>query len=124
MSNRLRVLIVDDHPGIVKAVSRLLRPHCDVVGSVADGRALLETALLLQPDVIVLDISLPNVDGLTACRQVTQGFPEMKVIVFTATDGPEVRRRAFVAGAYAFVGKLESIDGLLSAVRQLDGKRG
>jgi DNA-binding NarL/FixJ family response regulator len=124
VASRLRVLVADDHPGIVKAVSRLLALSYDVVGSVADGSGLLEAAHQLQPNVIVLDVNLPNVDGLKACRQITQANPEMKVIVFTAVDDPEVRRRAFEAGASAFVHKLALVDNLLSAVQSLDASRG
>ena len=91
---RLRVLVADDHPGIVKAVTRLLTLSYDVAGSVADGSGLLAAAQQLRPDVIVLDVNLPNVDGLKACRQITQALPEMKVVVFTAVDDPDVRRRA------------------------------
>ncbi len=120
-ARRLRVLIVDDHPGIVKSVTRLLAADCDIVGGVADGRGLIEAARRLEPDVIVLDVNLPDVDGLQACRQVKQGNPAMKVVVFTAADDPGVRRRAFESGASAFVNKLASDGDLLSAVRGLGG---
>jgi DNA-binding NarL/FixJ family response regulator len=69
--------------------------------------------------VIVLDVRLPNVDGLKACRQITQANPEMKVIVFTALDDPDVRRRASEAGASAFVHRLALDDDLLSAIKRL-----
>jgi DNA-binding NarL/FixJ family response regulator len=118
-SRRLRVLIADDHPGIVKSLSRLLAFDCDVVGSVADLHALAEATQRLEPDVIVLDLSLPDVDGLKACRQITMDYPEVKVIVFTAADDPNVRQRAFDAGAAAFVHKLAVGGDLLSAVRRL-----
>jgi DNA-binding NarL/FixJ family response regulator len=113
------VLIVDDHPGIVKSVSRLLAFDCDVVGSIADGSGLIEAARHFKPDVIVLDVNLPDIDGLKACRQVMQGNPEMKVIVFTAADDPDAKRRALEAGASAFVNKLAFDGDLLSAVRRL-----
>ena len=116
---RPRVLIADDHPGLVKAVSRLLTLEYDVVGSVGDSGGLLEAAQHLQPNVIVLDVNLPDGDSLTACRQITQENPEVKVIVFTAWDDPEVRQRAFEAGASAVVDKLGPADGLLSAVKRL-----
>jgi DNA-binding NarL/FixJ family response regulator len=116
---RLRVLVVDDHPAVLRAVSRLLAQDYDVAGTVADGRELLETAQRLQPDLIVLDLSLPNVDGLEACRQITQANPEMKVIVFTALEDPDIRRRAGEAGASAFVHKLALDDDLLSAIKRL-----
>ena len=124
VSRRLRVLVADDHPGVVKAISRLLAQDYDVAGSVADGSGLLDAAQRLRPDVIVLDMNLPNIDGLTACRQITQVHPEMKVIMFTALDDPELRRRAVEAGASAFVHKLAVDDGLLSAIKRLDANRG
>ena len=73
---------------MVKAVSRLLALDCEIVGSVADGSALLEAAQRLQPDVIVLDVNLPNVHSLEACREITRVNPTTKVIMFTAMDDP------------------------------------
>ena len=102
------MLLADDYPDIVKAICRLLALDCEVVGSVADGSALLEAAQRLQPDVIVLDLNLPNVHGLEACRQITQVNPETKVIVFTAMSDPDVRQRSFAVGASAFVSKLDA----------------
>ena len=69
LSLRPRVLLADDYPDVVKAVSRLLALDCEIVGSVADGGALLEAAQRLQPDVIVLDVNLPNVHSLEAARE-------------------------------------------------------
>jgi DNA-binding NarL/FixJ family response regulator len=114
-----RVLIADDYPGMVRSVSRLLALDCEVVGSVEDGSALLEAAQRLQPDVIVLDLNLPNVHGLDACRQITQVNPEIKIIVFTATSDPEIRQRSFEAGASGFVSKLGRADDLRSAITRV-----
>ena len=119
MSTRPRVLLADDYPDMVKAVSRLLTPDCDVVGTVTDGSALLEAAQQLRPDVIVLDLNLPNVHGLEACRQITQAHPEIKVIVFTAMGGPDVSQLSFAAGASAFVSKLAFANDLLSTIKRL-----
>ena len=119
MPSRPRVLLADDYPELVKAVGRLLSFDCEVVGSVADGSALLEAAQRLQPDVIVLDLNLQNVHGLEACRQITQANPEIKVIVFTAMIEPGVRQQSFAAGASAFVSKMASVDELLSTVKRL-----
>ena len=116
---RPRVLLADDYPGMVTAVSRLLSLDSDVVGSVADASALLEAAERLQPDVIVLDLNLPDLSGLEACRQITQGHPQIKVIVFTAVTDPEVRQRSLASGASAFVSKLGPVTDLLSAVKRL-----
>ena len=123
MSNRLRVLIVDDHAGLVRAVRRLLEQDYDVVGSLRDANTLLEDVQRLLPDVIVLDMNLPGVDGLTACRQITQEKPQIKVIVFTAMEDPNIRRLAFEAGAAAFVHKLSPSDDLLRAIKSLNGNR-
>jgi CheY-like chemotaxis protein len=72
LPKRPRVLIGEDHPGMAKAVSRLLALDCDVVGHVADGNVVVEAAQRLQPDVIVVDVNLPNVNGLEACRRITE----------------------------------------------------
>ena len=116
---RPRVLVADDHPDVLKAVCRLLALDCDIVGSVADGGAVLDAAQRLQPDVIVVDINLPNVNGLEACRQITQALPDMKVIVFTAMNDPHVRQRSFEVGAAAVVVKTAGDGDLLSTVKRL-----
>ena len=121
MSARPRVLIADDYPGMVKAVTRLLSLDCEVVGSVGDGGALLEAAERLHPDVIVLDLNLPNVDGLEACRQITQQNPAVKIIVFTAMIDFEVEQRSIAVGASAFVSKLAPVEDLRSAVQRVCG---
>ena len=118
MSLRPRVLLADDYPDMVKAISRLLALDCEIVGSVADGSALLEAAQRLQPDVIVLDVNLPNVHSLEACREIMRVNPTTKVIMFTAVDNPAVTQAFFEAGASAFVSKVEAGD-LLSAIKRL-----
>ena len=123
LSSRLRVLLADDYPDIVKALSRLLAPDFEIVGSVTDGSALLETAQRLQPDVIVLDVHLPNVHTLEACREMTRVNPEMKVVIFTALDDPNVSEAFFQAGASAFVSKLAAVD-LLSTIKRMCVDRG
>ena len=122
LCSRPRVLLADDYPDIVKAVSRLLAQDCEIVGSVADGSALLETAQRLQPDVIVLDVNLPHVDSLEACREITRVHPTMKVIMFTAMAAPNASQAFLEAGACAFVSKLAS-DDLLSIIKRLCADR-
>ena len=122
MSTRPRVLIADDYPDIVKAVGRLLALDCEVVGSVADGSTLMEAAQRLQPDVIVLDLHLPNVHALDACRQIAQVNPAIKVIVFTALEDPHVSQAFLAAGAAAFVSKLASLE-LLPAIKRVCADR-
>lgn len=124
MTKRPRVLVAEDHPDMAKAMCRVLALDCEVVGTVADGSAVLEAATRLQPDVVVVDLNLPGVNGLEVCRQITQTDPEIKVIVFTAMNDPDVRARAFELGASAFVSKLAGDGQLLSTIKRLSADRG
>ena len=120
---RPRVLLADDYPDMVKAVSRLLALDCEIVGSVADGSALLQATQRLRPDVIVLDVNLPNVHSLEACREITRVNPTTKVIMFTATSDPAASEAFLAAGASAFVSKTGAAD-LLSTIKRLCIDRG
>jgi DNA-binding NarL/FixJ family response regulator len=113
------VLLAEDHPAVAKAVCRLLALDCEVVGTIADGSAVLEAAQRLQPDAIVIDLNLPNVNGLEACRQITQANPEAKVILFSAMNDPDIKKRALEVGASAFVSKLAGDGDLLSTIKHL-----
>ena len=115
---RPRVLVADDHPDVAKAVCRLLALEFEIVGTVADGSALLEAVQRLEPDVVVLDLNLPGVHALEACRQLTGMNPAMKVVVFSAMSDPEVSEALVAAGASAFVSKLASAD-LPATIRRL-----
>ena len=108
---------------MAKALCRLLALECDVVGTVTDGSAVLETAQRVQPDVLVVDVNLPGLNGLEACRQVRQMNPEMKVIMISAMNDPDVRQRSVEVGASAFVFKGAG-DDLISIVKRLCGDRG
>jgi DNA-binding NarL/FixJ family response regulator len=113
------VLVADDHPDMVKAISRLLAIDCDVVETVSDGRAVVEAAARLRPDVVVVDLNLPTVSGFEACRQITQANPGVKVVMFTAMNDPLLRERSYEMGASAFVCKVATDGDLLSAVQCL-----
>lgn len=104
---------------MVKAITRLLALDYEVVGSVEDGCAVLEAARRLQPDVIVLDLNLPKMSGLEACRQLTCTNPEIKIIMFTAMTDPDVRDHSLAAGAAAFVSKMAGDGDLLSALKRV-----
>jgi DNA-binding NarL/FixJ family response regulator len=114
---RPRVLLAEDHPGVAKAVCRLLSLHCDIVGHVGDGRAVREAVQRLQPDVVVVDLNLPEVHGLEVCRQIKQDNPGAKVILFSAMNDPDIRRRSIEVGASAFVCK--GTGDLLSTVKRV-----
>ena len=122
LPKRPRVLIAEDHPGVAKAVCRMLSLEFDVVGNIADGSAVLEAAQRLQPDVIVVDLNLPQVHGLEVCRQITQMNPKAKVIVFSAMNDPDVKQRSVEVGASAFVCK--GTGDLLTTIKRLCDERG
>ena len=113
---RPRVLLADDHAEILAALRRMLVPYCDVVGQVRNGRTLLEAAGTLQPDVIVVDVNMPGVSGLEACRAIKQATPSIRVVMLTASDDAALRRRAFELGASAFVVKYQIADELVPAI--------
>jgi DNA-binding NarL/FixJ family response regulator len=113
---RPRVLLADDYVGLLTAWRRLLEPSCEVVGTVRNGRALLDAAMALTPDVVVADLSMPEVGGLEACKQIKQTRPETKVILVTAGGDEWVARAAFRAGASGFVLK-HAADDLLTAIQ-------
>ncbi len=112
------MLLADDYPDLVTAIARLLALDCQVVGSVDDGGALLEAAERLQPDLIVLDLNIPTVNGLEACRQITKASPHIKVILLTADSDSTIMRAALAAGASAFIEKQAIGDDLLPAIKR------
>jgi DNA-binding NarL/FixJ family response regulator len=114
--DRRRVLLADDYPGMHPALTRLLAPWCDVVGGIDDAAELLEAIARLRPDVVVLDLSMPGVDGLDACRQIRSAKLDVDVIVCTAADEPWLAAQAVEAGASAFVLKCRIGDDLVRAI--------
>jgi DNA-binding NarL/FixJ family response regulator len=116
---RPRVLLADDHPGIVKALGRMLSFECDVVGVVADGRDVADAAARLQPVVAVVDLNLPNVSGLDVCRQITRANPRSKVIMITGLVDDALKEEALRAGASYFFQKAAAAgDDLVVAIKQ------
>ncbi len=118
MSGRPRVLLADDHPGVVKALGRLLSFECDVVGEISDGSEVADAAAALQPVVVVLDVNLPTVNGLEACRQITSNTPHARVIVISAMTDEAITRAAELAGAAHFFNKGAMGDELVLAIKQ------
>ena len=115
---RPSVLLADDHPGLNVALGRLLAlDDYEIVGSVEDGARLLEEAVRLQPDVIVLDLFMPTVNGLEACRELTRTLPRTRIIVLTAEDDAVVKRVVLAAGAFAFIAKRSLGTDLLPALK-------
>ena len=117
MPDRPRVLLADDHAGVAKALSRALAVECDVVGVVADGSEVVAAAARLAPVVVVVDVNLPNVNGLDVCRRLTQENPRARVIVISAMIDDGITEAALAAGAASFVHKTAG-HALVAAIRQ------
>ena len=121
--NRPRVLLADDHRLLREAFARLLEADCDVVGAVADGRALLAAAPELRPDVVVIDVAMPLLNGLDATRQLKRLMPGVKVIFLTMSEDPGVAAEAFRVGASGYVLKNSAASELLQAIREVSRGR-
>lgn len=115
--HRPRVLLADDHRLVVEACVSLLEPECKVLGIVADGRALLATAQALRPDVIVLDIGMPLLNGLDAARQLKQSMPTVKLIFLTMNEDPDLAKEALQIGASGYLLKTSAARELPEAIR-------
>lgn len=115
---RPRVLLADDHRMLREAFAGLLKLSCEVVGAVADGRALLEAANALKPDIVIVDIAMPLLNGLEATRQLKHSMPHLKVIVLTINEDPDLAAEAFRAGACGYLLKNSAGSELLKAVEE------
>src|SRR5271154_4473811 len=122
---KIRILLADDHEIVRRGLRALLEKHegWEVCGEAADGRDAIEQAVALKPDVVIVDIGMPNLNGLDTTRQLLQLDPHFKVIVLTITDSDQVIREALDAGARGFVLKSDAARDLVSAVEALQGKR-
>ncbi|HMV58402.1 MAG TPA: response regulator transcription factor [Nitrospira sp.] len=113
---RTRVLIADEMALIAAGTRALLEPDCDVVGTVADGRALLSEAETLRPDIIVMEILLPLLNGLDALRPLVRKVPESKIVLLTAQESSWHVAEAFKAGASGYVLKRSQPSELTQAI--------
>jgi len=118
-----RVILADDHTLIAEALRQLIAPQFDVVATVADGHALLDCATSLKPDVVVVDIAMPLLNGLEAGRQLKQKMPGVKLIFLTMNEDPELAVEAMKSGASGYVLKKSAASELLQAIKSaLRGK--
>jgi DNA-binding NarL/FixJ family response regulator len=122
---KLRILIADDHEVVRRGLCTLLQSHegWEICGEAKDGRETVEKAKQVKPDVVILDVGMPNLNGLAATRQLLQQNPQQKVIVLTITDSDQVIREALDAGARGFVLKSDAARDLVSAVEALQRNR-
>jgi DNA-binding NarL/FixJ family response regulator len=116
---RPRVLLADDHAMLLGAFEKLLAGTCDIVGQVSDGRALVAAADELKPDVIVLDISMPLLNGLEAGRQIKHRQRQVKLVFLTMNEDADLAAEAFRAGASGYLLKRSAASELLSAVAEV-----
>ena len=122
-TKRPRVLIADDHSIVAEGISSLLRKHCDVVGIVLDGRELLVEAMKLKPDVIVLDIAMPLLNGLDAADRLKSLLPAAKIVFLTMSDDPNLAAAALSLGRVGYVLKHAAASELQRAISDvLTGK--
>jgi DNA-binding NarL/FixJ family response regulator len=117
--SRSRILIADDHTLVAELCKKLLEAEFDVVGTVGDGRALLQSAVDLKPDVIVVDVAMPILNGLDAGQQVKQMVPAVKLVYLTMNPDPEVAAEAFRRGASGYLLKTCAADQMVIAVRKV-----
>jgi DNA-binding NarL/FixJ family response regulator len=122
---KLRILLADDHEIVRRGLCALLQRHegWEICGEATDGREVVEKAKELKPDVVILDIGMPNLNGLDATRRLLQHDPNFKVIVLTITDADQVISEALDAGARGFVLKSDAARDLVAAVEALQSRR-
>lgn len=114
---RIRILLADDHTLFCNLLRDLLEPEYEVVASVRDGRELLKAAETLRPDLVLMDIGMPSLNGLDAGKRLKEDTPKVKLIYLTMNNDVEYAREALQAGASAFVLKNSQSSQLLQVIR-------
>jgi len=116
---RTRIILADDHIILLDAIKNLLEPEFEVVGTFHDGHALLNNAAELTPDVIVLDIGMPKMNGLSAGQRLKQIMPKVKLIYLTMNLDPDLAAEAFRLGASGYVVKNSAATELVHGIREV-----
>lgn len=112
-----RLLLADDHAAVLAQVVKRLAGTCEVVGTVSNGNDLLKAATKLDPEVVVLDITLPELDGIEAARQLQRAGCPAKLVFLTVHDDPDYMRAALQAGGSAYVVKSRLATDLITAIQ-------
>lgn len=116
---RARVSLADDHPLTLDGLRAFLDPHIESVGTVTDGRALVEAALRLKPELIILDITMPLLNGIDAAIQIKKSLPGVKLLFITMHVNPAYLEAALDAGGTGFVLKSAAREELLDAIESV-----
>ncbi len=120
---RIRVLLADDHEAMLDRVARLLATECNVVGTATDGQQALDAARELKPDVLVLDISMPVMNGIETAHRLKEAGAETHIVFLTVHDDPDFAREALVAGALGYVIKQRIGSDLVTAIKKAHAGR-
>ena len=123
--NPLRILLADDHEIVRRGLVSLLKSHAgwEVCAEAQDGRQAVQKAKELRPEVVILDIGMPNLNGLEAARQILHDNAQSKVLILTITDADEMVRAVLAAGARGFVLKSDAARDLVAAVEALQSNK-
>lgn len=127
MDNKIRVLIVDDNPILREGLKSVLShsPTFDIVGEAADGLEAINSVEKFHPDLVLMDLSMPRMDGIAATEEIKKQWPDTKILVFTIYKSPEYRAAALNAGADGYVSKDSSRIELIQNIQDiLQGKQG
>ena len=117
----IRIMLADDYEVVRQGLRRILesREGCEICGEASDGRAAVELAITLKPDVVVMDLSMPELSGLEATRRIRRALPHTEALIFTARESVELIREALAAGARGYILKSESGPRIIEAIEAL-----
>ena len=117
-NHRIRIVVADDFPAMLDTVEKCLAPGCEIMERASDGLALVESVCRLRPDLLITDISMPNLNGIEALRQLRNLGVQTPAIILTLINDKSVAQQAFIAGAQAFVLKCRLESDLRMAVQE------
>jgi len=116
---RARIIVADDHSIILAGIRSLVEQDCELVGQVADGKALVDAALTLRPDLIILDIGMPVLNGIDAAKQIRKAWPEAKFLFLTMHNSPIYLEEAMRVGNAGYVLKTSAAEELRPAIQSV-----
>jgi DNA-binding NarL/FixJ family response regulator len=119
------MLLVDDQPSVLQALRECfaLEPNLKIVGEALNGEAAVSMARELHPDIMLTDVAMPNMDGITATEALRELSPDTRVVILTVHDNKATRVQALAAGAVAFIAKHEPAEALLDAIYKAAGQK-